>query len=176
MTRISVILALLLAACDVGDVTHGQGGVDGSGSGGCVNMTTPLSPQQHSAPVDPAKPSNPGQNCMQANCHNMAAPGTGASPFTFGGTHYTTPAGTTGVGGATVRITFSGGSPVKAVTHSDGNFYSVVPISYPATAEVTSCPTLTPMTGTLQTGNGGCNGGACHAVGGVPGPIGLSMM
>jgi hypothetical protein len=41
--------------------------------------------------------------------------------------------------------------------------------------EVTICPTLTPMTGMLQTGNGACNGAQCHAVGGSPGPIGLTM-
>ena len=46
MTRISVILALLVAACDVGDVTHGQGGTDGSGGTGCVDMMTPAAPQQ----------------------------------------------------------------------------------------------------------------------------------
>jgi hypothetical protein len=110
---------------------------------------------------------------MQANCHNAAVPGVGAQPFTFGGTLYTAAGGTTGVGGATVRVKF-GSSTLTAITDSDGNFYGVGTITYPASVDVTSCPTVTSMVGMLQTGNGACNGSGCHAVGGSPGPIGLN--
>jgi hypothetical protein len=110
---------------------------------------------------------------MQANCHNAATPGNGAQPFTFAGTLYTAAGGATGVGGATVRVKF-GATTLTAVTDSDGNFYSVGAITYPATVDVTSCPKVTPMVGQLQTSNGACNSSGCHAVGGSPGPIGLN--
>jgi hypothetical protein len=173
--RLIAVITLLLGACvDVGDVTHGLGNPDGGGGGsGCINMTTPLTIHSHASPVDLAKPSNQGQNCMGANCHNAAVPGAGATPYTFAGTLFTTAGGTTGAGGVSVRVK-SGGTVVTVVTDSDGNFYSTGAVAFPASTDVTSCPTVHKMTGQLQTGNGACNNTGCHAVGGSPGPIGLN--
>ena len=168
MTRIAVILGCFLAACDVGSVVPGGKNPDGGGNG-CVAMTTPLTPHQHTV----GGTSNPGQNCLQANCHNMAVPGTGATGFTFAGTLYTTAGGGTAAGGATVQVKF-GGQTVMATTDSDGNFYSSSPVTFPANTDVTSCPTVHAMTGQLQTGNGACASTGCHTAGGGQGPIGLN--
>lgn len=175
MSRISVILVLFAtAACDVGSVVPGNGGADGSNGSNCVNMTTPLTPQQH-LPADqvvPGQASNQGQNCLSANCHNPAALGSGALAFTFAGTLYTTAGGTTGAGGVTVRVKF-GSTVVTATTDSDGNFYSSTAVTFPATTDVTSCPTVKPMVSQLQTGNGACSSTGCHVPGGNPGTMGL---
>jgi hypothetical protein len=173
MTRIAVISALFfVAACDVGDVTMGMGG-DANNATGCINMGTPLTPHTHAAPVG-ASASNQGQNCLQANCHNPTPglSGPGATPYTFAGTAYTVKGGTTGVGGVSIRLKSSSGVVVVS-TDSDGNFYSTGAVTFPATADITSCPTDTPMLTQLQTGNGACNGTGCHTTGGNPGPMGL---
>jgi hypothetical protein len=170
MTRVLVILGCLLAACDVGSVVPGGNNPDGGGNG-CVAMQSPPSPHLHAT----GGTSNPGQNCMAANCHNMAVPGAGATPWTYAGTLYTTAGGTTGAGGVTVRVKSGGtGTPVTAISDSDGNFYTNAAITFPATADVTSCPTVKPMTTQLQTGNGACSSTGCHVTGGNPGPMGLN--
>jgi hypothetical protein len=175
MSRISVILVLLVAsACDVGSVVPVTGGDGGSGSN-CVPPGNPAAAQQH-LPADqvvPGQASNQGQNCLTANCHNPAALGNGALAFTFAGTLYTTAGGTTPATGVTVRIKFGSGPPVTAVTDMDGNFYSSTAVTFPANADVTSCPTVKPMMSQLQTGNGACSSTGCHVPGGNPGPMGL---
>jgi hypothetical protein len=163
----AVLLGLLVAGCDVGDVTHGMGSDANNGSG-CVNMAQPAQAHQHAV----GNTSNPGQDCMQANCHNAAVPGAGATPWTFAGTLYTSTAGTTGAPGVTVRVKF--GSTLTAVTDTDGNFYGSSAVTFPANTDVTSCPTVKPMTTQLQTGNGACNNSGCHAPGGNPGPMSLN--
>lgn len=173
MTRIAVIFAIGLAACDVGDVTHHMGGPDGGGSGsGCINMATPQTPHPHAV----GGTSNAGQNCMAAGCHDPA-PGTqglGASPWTFAGTLYTTTAGTTGAGGATIRIKF-GTTVVKSIaTDTDGNFYGQDAITFGmAMTDASSCPSIKMMTTALQTGDGACSKSGCHVAGGNPGPMSL---
>ncbi len=173
MTRIAVILCAL-AACDVGSVLppgSNPGGPDGGqhlgsgdgqsvGSNGCVNAGTPQPAHTHQSPVQAGNASNKGLDCMGAGaCH---AQGGGLAPqFAFAGTLYTSAQATAPASGAVVVISFAGG-PLQAIADMDGNFYNSVPVTYPATAMATTCPTVLPMTQQLVTGNGGCN--SCHTL------------
>jgi len=173
MTRIAVILCTFLAACDVGDVSgekpvdaNGSGKMDGSGSGnGCVNSTTPVAAHVHNA----GGTTNAGLNCMQAGtgCHGTGGAG---GAFTYAGTAYTQQGGTTPSTGVTIRVKF-GSTTSTTVTDDAGNFHSSDPITFPATTDITSCPTVTAMVNGLATGQGACNN--CHVAGGTQATIGL---
>jgi hypothetical protein len=171
MTRIAVILCAFLAACDVGDVSGekpidamGSGKMDGSGSGnGCVNSQTPVAAHVHAA----GGTTNAGMNCMTSGCH--AAGGAGGE-FKYAGTAYTQTGGTTPATGVTIRVKF-GGTTSTTVTDDAGNFHSTDAITFPATTDITSCPTVTAMVNGLATGQGQCN--SCHVPGGTQATIGL---
>ncbi len=159
MTRIAVILCAFLAACDVGDVSGekppdagGSGKMDGGGNG-CVNSQTPVAAHVHTA----NNSTNAGMNCLTSGCHlNAGDPGL---KFTYAGTAYTQQGGTTAATGVTVRVTY-GGTTSTTVTDDAGNFHSMDPITFPATTDITSCPTVTKMVNGLAAGQGQCN--SCH--------------
>ena len=165
MTRAVSIIAMgvfvFLAACDVGSVLTNKNAPDGgtkldSGGGGdgaaaaCVNNVQPASAHHVHAGG-----TNAGLACMQAGCHN---PG-GNQPFTFAGTLYTTAAGTTPKTGATIRVA----GTLIAVSDDAGNFRGTATITFPASANATSCPSNTSMVSQLVAGGGNCNN--CHKIG-----------
>jgi len=179
MTRIAVILAFAIAACDVGSVvSNNQGGPDGSigggadGSGGgsgsgsnCDALSTNLPDGHHNA----------GQACMQGGCHLIGNTGGANVPaFAYGGTLYRDSAGTNPYPGATIEVTI-GGQTKKMVTGSNGNFYITSTLASPPTAAMTAttkasaCPSTTPMSGALVDNGGNCNN--CHKTGGTTTPI-----
>jgi hypothetical protein len=194
MSRIVVSLSIILVsaaatasftACDVGSVVQNSTGTDGgtkmdsagsgsgSGSGAlCEADATATAPDGHH---------NPGQSCIAAGCHLTGQTGTNAPPFTYAGTLYTTSAGTTPLGGATIFIKM-GATEKKVITASNGNFFmSAAPagIDIPtnantATTKASDCaanPTAVPMSGALVQGGGNCNN--CHRNGGTTSPIHL---
>src|SRR5512135_976940 len=159
MTRIVVILSLCLAACDVGDASKGQNGLVtdsgvkmDTGSGGGADAA-PLTPHNHTAPLNAANPTNAGQPCLSANCHGTVTP---AGPqFAFAGTVYTTSAHTAGAGNVMVHA-----GTLLARSDTAGNFYAYAPpnITIPCMTDVT---TMT-MSAPLATGGGDCNSSNCH--------------
>jgi hypothetical protein len=192
MTKAVLLLGALIsiAACDVGVVpltnTGGDGG-PGSGSGiqpnVCVNRkaTADITPAHtHSAPVVAGNPSNQGLQCISSGCH--AAGGAGGE-FSFAGTLYGSDGVTPDPGGAFVMIVGAGSSAVDAnspYTDAAGNFYlgpaegDDITATYPVQVWATACPTITPMTQTVQQGQGDCF--TCHSTpptGGASGPLTL---
>jgi hypothetical protein len=180
--RIAVILLAFSAACDVGTAAQSGGGPDGGGGGAkmdgsgsnvaqCVDpVNPPPASHTHTNPAIAGNPTNQGLDCLSAGCHNA---GGGGGQYQFAGTIYTTAGGTTPAPGVTIRVSF-GGSVTTATSDDKGNFYAVQAVTFGVgtTADVTSCPTITPMVTKLTiASNGGCNG--CHAPGGTQSAIGL---
>ena len=158
MTRIVVILAACLAACDVGDASNGKtvgdGGVkmDGNGSGSGVDAA-PVAAHNHTNPVTAGNPTNAGQGCLNANCHGPVTP---AGPaFAFAGTVYTDSNRNTPAVGVMVTA-----GTLMGVTDTGGNFYAYSPptLTLPCT---TSAGTQA-MSAQLTTGGGNCNSSGCH--------------
>jgi hypothetical protein len=194
MNRIVVSLSIVLVsaaatatftACDVGSVvnqnltgtdggntTDGNGSGSGSGSALCEPDATASAPDGHH---------NEGMSCIAANCHLTGQTGAGAPAYTYAGTLYTTAAGTTPLGGATIMISM-GGTEKKVITASNGNFFMTAApagLNAPtnattATTKASDCAanaTAVPMTGALVQGGGNCNN--CHRNGGTTSPINL---
>ncbi|HEY4239838.1 MAG TPA: hypothetical protein VGM88_08480 [Kofleriaceae bacterium] len=165
---------VLLAACGVGRV--GPPGADDDDDGGgddtvCVDQNASPAPAHMHAV---GGTSNKGQACLTSGCHLDAS--AGAPVFQFGGTAISS----TGAGAATgVTIMVSSNNVTKKVTtDADGNFYleaatGFSSFTFPAQAYITVCPTITPMTTTLQMGGGNCN--TCHttASGAMAPPISI---
>ncbi len=175
MVKVSVVICAFLAACDVGSAVT-TSGTDGGGSNTnntaqCVNAVSPASAAHvHTNPSVATNPTNAGLDCLAAGCHSA---GGGGGQFQFAGTIYTQTGGTTAAAGVTVRVSF-GGSVVTAVSDDHGNFYTSQAVTYGSTtsADVTSCPTITPMVNKLTaTSSGGCN--SCHVSGADAPPLGL---
>jgi hypothetical protein len=191
MLRTALVLSsLFAAACTVGDLptNRGNGQVDaGNGSGsnpqidaaptgnGCVDRVTAGDPHIHGTAAGGG--THAGDDCM--TCHAKGAAGPAPGPqFQFGGTLYKAD-GVTPNAGVTIRIKpAGGGTPVPLVTDTAGNFSAAagtIPAAFPATVDVTVCPTVTAMGGQLvANGGGACNSGGCHAKGGTQGVIRVS--
>jgi hypothetical protein len=161
MTRIIVIVACFVAACDVGDASKAGAVPDGGGpkmdSGGGGNVDAPITAaHQHMTAnqVPAGNTSNAGQGCMNANCHGPT-PGPNAPTFAFAGTVYADANHTLGAPGVNVH---AGG--LTATTDSAGNFYAYSPpnLTLPCSTDVTTAS----MAAQLTTGGGNCNGGSCH--------------
>lgn len=195
MHRISISISIVLVAaasatmftaCDVGSVINQQnstgtdGGtkMDGNGSGSgsntalCEPDATASAPDGHH---------NPGMSCVAAGCHLTGQLGTNAPAFTYAGTLYTTSAGTTPLGGATIFIKV-GTTEKKVITASNGNFFMTgAPAGIDAptntvtgTTKASDCAaaaTASSMSGALVQGGGNCNN--CHRNGGTTSPIHL---
>jgi hypothetical protein len=179
MTRIVVILAFLLAACDVGSVaTNNQGGPDGS-TGGTDSSGSNGSNGSNCDPVQSANLSdghhNAGQSCLQAGCHLIGNAGAGAPEYSYGGTLYRDATGASAFPGATIEVVV-GGMTYKMVAQQNGNFYLPKALGNPPTAATTGqtlasgCPSANhPMSGALVDNGGNCNN--CHRTGGTTSPI-----
>jgi hypothetical protein len=174
MARIVVIVSLLLAGCEVGELPGlgGDGGADGGS--GCVAVSTTIPSGHH----------NPGMGCMSAGqCHNQALGlGPAAPAYSYGGTLYKADK-VTPFPGATIIIKL--GNAEKKVTAADnGNFWMVpgvagleLPtVAMRAQTTATACPNMLPMVGTLGAGDGDCNkAGACHAPGSPQGAVWIAQ-
>jgi len=171
MTRMFVIVSLLFAsACDVGSVLANTGSGDDDGGSNCGNKADPPPPSHPH--TDDGTP-HTGRGCMDAiGCHNAGLGlGSNAPEYSYAGTLYTDTAGTAPAAGATVFVT-AGGVTRKALTDDAGNFQiETALLAAPTTTaqantSATTCPTITPMVGTLGAGQGNCNqGGTCHGGG-----------
>jgi len=98
-----------------------------------------------------------GKACF--NCHGDNG---AATPMAFGGTVYTTAAGTTGAARVEVRVKDKDGKAISAWSDADGNFYFFVnpngDLNLPGHAGVRNAKGSKVMTATISSGN--CN--SCH--------------
>ena len=94
---------------------------------------------------------SPGANCL--TCHS--------SWYTVAGTVFSTAAGDTGVGGATIVVIDATGAEIDLVTHVNGNFFASQPVVFPLTVAASQCPDHQVM-GSGAT-SGACN--SCHGTG-----------
>jgi hypothetical protein len=170
MMRMVLALVFAAAACtgtidstgasgnaDSPDAGAGGGGGGGGGGGNvdaavansmfpCKNLVTANLGNGHH---------NPGQDCMNG-CHNHG--------FTLSGTLYNA-AGTAAAPGASITVKDASGATFDMVAQQNGNFYTSQAIAFPITVYASQCPASTPMSGSVATGNGGCNKSGCHATG-----------
>ncbi len=111
-------------------------------------------------PADPAPPivgHAAGQDCL--SCHDNMGQNL---RFTLAGTAYDDATGTNPLAGATVTLVDDSGKVVDVHTGSNGNFYTLEPVTFPITVVLSRCPNLVEMPQPLTTRQG-CN--ACHAAG-----------
>jgi hypothetical protein len=179
MTRIAVILAFAIAACDVGSVvTNNQGGPDGSmntgGPDGSGSVGSNGSNCDAVSNTPPDGHHNAGQTCLQSGCHLVGQAGANAPEYSVAGTLWRDSGGASPYPGATIEITV-GGTTRKIVTASNGNFFSTPQLTTaptagtPGTTKASACPSTTPMSGQLVDNGGNCNN--CHRTGGTTTPI-----
>ncbi len=144
-------MALAATGSDLGSALADLAG--GGGSGG--DLAVACDPLQSTAGLSsPSGHHNAGQECQ--GCH---APGGGAPTFYVGGTLYSAASGGSAVAGATIDITDAAGATVKAISATNGNFWTATPLTYPIKVAASLCPATTPMVATVG-GNGACNN--CH--------------
>jgi len=176
MTRIAVILAFAIAACDVGSVvTNNQGGPDGSMMGG---VDSPVG--SNGSNCDPLATNNTdghhnaGQTCLQSGCHLVGQTGAGAPEYSVAGTLWRDSGGASPYANATIEVTI-GGTTHKLVTATNGNFFSPPALTpaptagSPGTTKASACPSTLPMSENLVDNGGNCNN--CHRTGGTTTPI-----
>lgn len=187
MTRIAVICAIFLAACDVGSIaTNNQGGPDGSVGGSDSGSNAGSDCEQVNTATAPDGHHNAGMSCMQVGCHLIGNAGAGAPEYSYAGTLYKDLQGTQPYAGGTVIITV-GGQTYKMVaaatddlattgTPGIGNFWIPAALATPSTAAMTgstkasACPTTMPMATPLVDNGGNCNN--CHTNPGTQGAAG----
>lgn len=169
MARYLLIFGLVTGCTGVidtssgGDVTApdansdvGSGG--GGGSGGAPTdggTTNSMYPCKNLAAANGNGHHNAGQDCLNG-CHNHG--------FTLAGTLYDA-GGTTALPGGTITVKDANGTKFDMVAASNGNFYTSQAIAFPITVYASSCPTSSPMTASIASGNGGCNKSGCHSSG-----------
>lgn len=187
--RIALLTTVLLTACTVGEIgTSNNNKTDGGtpGTDGTVTGDDFTVCKDKLTPPDPAHihttggTSNKGLNCIVAGCHLNNNLGPGAPGYQFAGTVYQAGNPTAPAAGAMVRIK-SGTNILSAYADADGNFHFAAGSlsgTFTANTNVSGCPAVTPMVGSL-TGGGGGGAGAnscnlCHAqTGGTTTPITL---
>jgi len=171
-----LLVGLVLASACTGtiDSTGAGGGVDspdaavavgggggtgggGGGGGGDAGTTNSLYPCKNvvAANLLSSGHHNAGQDCMQG-CHNHG--------FTLSGTLYNA-AGTAALPGGSITVKDANGATFDMVAQQNGNFYTSQAIAFPITVYASDCPTSTPMSASIASGNGGCNKSGCHATG-----------
>jgi hypothetical protein len=157
--RIVLFFSLVLAGCSVGEVGGTSGG-DAGPMNDCVARLAPPGPKhQHTA----GGTSNQGQNCIVGGCHLNNQLGTGAPGYQFAGTLYQA-GGTTPSAGALVRIK-ANGMTLMTYTDEDGNFtFAAGSLAgqFTANTDVTACPTVTKMVGSLTGGAGNPGANSCN--------------
>jgi hypothetical protein len=185
MTRIVVIFALVLAACDVGSaVSNNQAGPDGSVTGGPDGSGGGSGSGSNCEAINATPPDghhNAGQTCLQAGCHLIGNAGAGAPEYSAAGTIYKDTAGTQPYAGATVIMTV-GGTTHKMISAATGNagpgagnFFIAKALATPPSAAMTgttkasACPNTSAMSENLVDNGGNCNN--CHRTGGTTLPL-----
>lgn len=163
------LLILLVMGC-AGEIGGGSGGGDGttpdassdvgSGSGGGSVPTdggtaNAMFPCKNLAAANGDGHHNAGQDCLNG-CHNHG--------FTLAGTLYDA-GGTNALPGGTITVKDANGAKFDMVAATNGNFYTSQAIVFPISVYASSCPTSSPMTASIASGNGGCNKSGCHASG-----------
>jgi len=179
--RLALLATILLAACDVGEITGPPppGGPDaaaaanpdgGGGGGGADAQVQSGSPDAAQAACKQAVNTtasgrhNAGTACL--NCHG---PGGGAPLWTLAGTLYASAGGGTAVAGATITVTDANGATFDMVSALNGNFWTTQTVAFPVTVVASKCPDTVPMISTLTSGD--CN--SCHTGSGSPGRVHL---
>ena len=105
----------------------------------------------------------PGEDCLE--CHTQGT-GTGAPPFSIGGTIYTDMnGGQPATLGSPIHLVNANGSDVVVLTAQNGNFWSFDTLAFPVTAYAAQCPTVEPMITPLELADGSCNRAGCHTAG-----------
>lgn len=145
-------------------VDAGDGGktVDPNPFGGAPAYVNTLGPSARKT-QHPFTNDNPqGRQCL--SCHD----GNGNPPaMAFGGTVYTTAAGTAGAARVEVRVKDKDGKAISAWSDADGNFYFLVnpngDLNLPGHAGIRNAKGTKVMSGTVADGN--CNG--CHNANGA---------
>jgi hypothetical protein len=161
MARI-VVIACLLAACEVGTLPV-VGGDSGGTISGCVDVSMTIPSGHHNA----------GLGCMDAaGCHNQALGlGTAAPAYSYAGTLYKADK-VTPFPGATILVSL--GNAQKKITAADNGNFWMVPgvagmdpptVAMRAQTTATACPNVIPMVGSLGAGDGNCNKANCHTQG-----------
>lgn len=131
--------------------------VDANPFAGAPAYTNKLGPSARKT-QHPFTNDNPqGRQCL--NCHD----GNGNAPaMAFGGTVYTSAAGTTGAARVEVRVKDKDGKAISAWSDADGNFYFLLnpngDLNLPGHAGIRNAKGSKVMTGSVAEGN--CNG--CH--------------
>ncbi len=177
--RAILIAVLLVAACDVGEVTipaPAPGGPDATPAAPGAPDAAPASAGPDAAPstlvcknaVNTADTGhhNPGLDCMSAGCHG---PGGQGPLWTVAGTLYGAAAGGAPIAGATITVVGANGVSTDLVSAQNGNFYTGVTIALPAKVYASKCPAVTPMISAVSIGS--CN--SCHVAGSATGAVHL---
>jgi hypothetical protein len=107
----------------------------------------------------------PGEDC-QNGCHDHG--------FYLSGTLYSSTSGGQPVVGAAITFIDATGYTGDMRSGTNGNFWWGLPVVFPVTLIASECPsTITPMTATVPSGQGGCNRTGCHTAGGTTGRVHL---
>lgn len=152
MNRIAVCALFAVAAC-YGDMISQQDNVAGFEG-------TPIDPSLELPCAEAVEPASdgvhyPGNACL--GCHN----GSLGPTFTVAGTLYADPDGAMALPGMNIRIIDATDSRIDLISAANGNFYTDVPVTLPATVYVAACPDVVPMPIELTLGD--CN--SCHSAG-----------
>ena len=107
---------------------------------------------------------NPGQDCQQS-CHDHG--------FFLSGTLYSSAGGGQPVVGAAITFIDATGATGDMRSGTNGNFWWGLPVTFPVTLIASACPTISRMTATVPSGQGGCNRSGCHTAGGGAGHVHL---
>jgi hypothetical protein len=156
--RFTMFVVMVVAGCN-GDLREkiGQSDIDAT-----VLMTIPPplcdNPATADGTGDCTGGGKPGDDCLM--CHHQ---GGAATPYTFAGTVYDT----TPVAGVTIHLQDEVGNQATAVTHTNGNFFSVDGyVMYPAKAFTSLCPDVIGMVSPVDMLTGAnCNTAGCHTAG-----------
>jgi hypothetical protein len=155
----SIVLSIVIASAGCEGVLQEKtgGGADAGPLG-----------QVQAPPCDlPATPTgdghhHPGEECLM--CHHQGGMDM-APPFTFAGTIYDGPGGTTPVAGATFHLIDALGTDVIVQSQTNGNFYSTDLLTFPVIAFASACPDVKPMVTPIGEADGSCNRSGCHTSG-----------
>jgi hypothetical protein len=133
------------AAQQDGALVQQDGGAGDDAAASCIPEATP-SASAHRA----------GQACL--SCHATMS---GSRKFTLAGTVFDSATGTTGIAGATLRITPSSGAPFDLVTSPEGSFHTSQAIAFPVSITLSRCPDHVVKPDPVSLGD--CNLAGCHA-------------
>jgi hypothetical protein len=163
---VATVLVVIGCGGTLEEITPGAGDDDDTGADATVgDQPDAAGTEDCEPPVATAKDGhhNPGLTCNTPGCHKVGATGAAAPPYTIGGTLYNDLEGTEPVGGATIIVLDAAGTEYKLVTSTNGNFWSIEPMTFPVTVSASRCPDTLPMVSPVTEAGGSCNQVSCHA-------------